>query len=197
MPFRAAGAAAEPVFKGATLLVADVSRGNVGQLAVDLLVATLQMQCVGYFEDPDVLPAVGASILPSHAARARERARRRAPVRARRSPTVLAAPVSVAAAPATRPAPEHGPAERPVRARAAGIEDGKLRVNTELFATADASLFVLQHRSLTSPAPTPTHLAAISHQCPAALQTSCARLRDVADRCLTSCARSPRRGGRG
>jgi hypothetical protein len=75
MPFRAAGSAAEPVFKGATLLVADVSRGNVGQLAVDLLVATLQMQCVGYFEDPDVLPAVGASILPSHAARARESAR--------------------------------------------------------------------------------------------------------------------------
>ena len=74
MPFRAAGDGAEPVCKGATLLVADVSRGNVGQLAVDLLVATLQMQCVGYFEDPDVLPAVGASILPSHAASARARA---------------------------------------------------------------------------------------------------------------------------
>jgi hypothetical protein len=162
MPFRAAGAAAEPVFKGATLLVADVSRGNVGQLAVDLLVATLQMQCVGYFEDPDVLPAVGASIVLSHAARALERCR--APVCTRRSPAGLATLFSVAAATVPRPAPEHGPAERPVRARAAGIEDGKLRVNTELFATADATLFVLQHRSLTAPAH--AYLAAFSHPCP-------------------------------
>lgn len=28
----------------------------------------------------------------------------------------------------------------------AGMEDGKLRVNTELFATQDATLFVLQQR---------------------------------------------------
>lgn len=59
MPFRAAGAGAAPAFKGATLLVADVARGNVGQLAADLLISTLQMQRVGYFDDPDVLPAVG------------------------------------------------------------------------------------------------------------------------------------------
>lgn len=50
---------ASPMFKGATLVVADVSRGNVGQLAADLLITTLQMKRVGYFEDPDVLPAVG------------------------------------------------------------------------------------------------------------------------------------------
>jgi len=59
MPFRAADAGAAPAFKGATLLVADVARGNVGQLAADLLISTLQMQRVGYFDDPDVLPAVG------------------------------------------------------------------------------------------------------------------------------------------
>ena len=45
---------------GSTLVVADVSRGNVGQLAADLLITTLQMRRVGYFNDPDVLPAVGA-----------------------------------------------------------------------------------------------------------------------------------------
>jgi len=50
-----------PVFKGATLVVADVSRGNVGQLAADLLITTMQMTRVGYFDDPDVLPAVGAT----------------------------------------------------------------------------------------------------------------------------------------
>ena len=51
---------AAPVFKGATLVIADVSRGNVGQLASDLFITTMQMRCVGYFDDPDVLPAVGA-----------------------------------------------------------------------------------------------------------------------------------------
>mmetsp|Transcript_70671 Transcript_70671/g.103573 ORF Transcript_70671/g.103573 Transcript_70671/m.103573 type:complete len:263 (+) Transcript_70671:64-852(+) len=75
-----------PVFKGATLVVADVSRGNVGQLAADLLITTMQMTRVGYFDDPDVLPAVG-------------------------------------------------------------MENGKLSVNTELFAAQDSSLFVLQQRS--------------------------------------------------
>jgi len=45
---------------GSTLVVADVSRGNVGQLAADLLITTLRMRRVGYFNDPDVLPAIGA-----------------------------------------------------------------------------------------------------------------------------------------
>jgi len=34
-----------------------------------------------------------------------------------------------------------------------GMESGKLRVNTELFASHDASLFVLQHRFLSSSLP--------------------------------------------
>ncbi len=37
-----------------------VTIGTVGQLAVDLLIATLKAQLVGYLEDPDVLPVVGA-----------------------------------------------------------------------------------------------------------------------------------------
>ena len=48
-----------PAFAGATLVVGDVSRGNVGQLAADLLITTVKMERVGYFDDPDVLPAVG------------------------------------------------------------------------------------------------------------------------------------------
>lgn len=59
MTFLPADPAAVPVFKGATLVVADVSRGNVGQLAADLLITTLQLRRIGYFDDPDVLPAVG------------------------------------------------------------------------------------------------------------------------------------------
>lgn len=36
-----------------------MSVGNVGQLAVDLIVATLRMQRVGWISDPAVLPVVG------------------------------------------------------------------------------------------------------------------------------------------
>ena len=67
MLFLPVDSAVGPVFKGATLVVADVSRGNVGQLAADLLVTTLQMRRVGYFDDPDVLPAVGEQLhAPPH-----------------------------------------------------------------------------------------------------------------------------------
>lgn len=37
----------------------SVSIGNVGQLAVDLIISTLQLQRLGYFESPDVLPCLG------------------------------------------------------------------------------------------------------------------------------------------
>lgn len=155
MPFRAAATEAETVFKGATLLVADVSRGNVGQLAVDLLVATLQMQCVGYFEDPDVLPAVGASYFPSQLWRVRALQ----DVRARTTkPRSSCSPVVRIFRSRPHPAPRSS-TDLLKDQRAAGIEDGKLRVNTELFTTADASLFVLQHRSLMPSAP--AHLEAM------------------------------------
>jgi len=45
---------------GATILIADVSLGNVGQLAADLIVTTLQLERVGFFDDDAVLAVVGA-----------------------------------------------------------------------------------------------------------------------------------------
>ena len=66
MVFQRAADAGGAEFGGSTLVVADVSRGNVGQLAADLLITTLQMRRVGYFNDADVLPAVGVH-LPSGA----------------------------------------------------------------------------------------------------------------------------------
>jgi proteasome assembly chaperone 2 len=44
---------------GRTLVMPCVGAGNVGQLAVDLLVATLALPRVGYAEEPHVLPCVG------------------------------------------------------------------------------------------------------------------------------------------
>lgn len=36
-----------------------LSIGNVGQLTVDLLIASLQAEKIGYLDDPNVLPCVG------------------------------------------------------------------------------------------------------------------------------------------
>mmetsp|Transcript_13676 Transcript_13676/g.34449 ORF Transcript_13676/g.34449 Transcript_13676/m.34449 type:complete len:258 (-) Transcript_13676:352-1125(-) len=48
-----------PVLAGATLLLPGVSIGNVGQLAVDLLVHSLKLRRVGFLESQYVLPSVG------------------------------------------------------------------------------------------------------------------------------------------
>lgn len=115
MVFQKAADAGKADFSGATLVVADVSRGNVGQLAADLLITTLQMRRVGYFNDADVLPAVGVrAFLPN---------------------------MYLAATAAWRQAMTF-----PSAVLSAGMEAGKLRVNTELFVAADAKLFVLQQR---------------------------------------------------
>lgn len=43
----------------ATLLVPALSIGNVGQLALDLIISSLQAHKAGYLDDPHVLPCVG------------------------------------------------------------------------------------------------------------------------------------------
>ncbi|KAI7758313.1 hypothetical protein M8C21_008831, partial [Ambrosia artemisiifolia] len=42
-----------------TLILPALSIGNVGQLAVDLLIASSKADRVGYLDDPNVLPCVG------------------------------------------------------------------------------------------------------------------------------------------
>lgn len=134
MPFfRASGEGIELRFAGSTLLVADVSRGNIGQLAADLLITTLQMQRVGYFDDPDVLPAVGLSspFVPTGWRGAGSCTASRGSLRTRMQ--VLMHWCSLGSMGSC--------------SGIAGIEDGRLRVNTEVFATKDSSLHVLQQRS--------------------------------------------------
>lgn len=152
MPFTLDDAAVVPNFKGTTLLIADVSRGNVGQLAADLLVTTLQMQRVGYFNDPDVLPAVGlctrVRLLSLHTPPGD---------RKDRACTHTTTPLTTAGFfphPALTPCSHsprlfHSALTQFVAREGTGIENGKLRVNTELFATHDCALFVLQQRYLT------------------------------------------------
>jgi len=53
------GKRAEEMFKGGTIIVADCSLGNVGQLSADLLISTLKMSKVGYIDDDALLPAIG------------------------------------------------------------------------------------------------------------------------------------------
>ncbi|KAM7470724.1 hypothetical protein LguiA_008907 [Lonicera macranthoides] len=42
-----------------TLLLPALSIGNVGQLAVDLLISSTRAERVGYFDEPNILPCVG------------------------------------------------------------------------------------------------------------------------------------------
>ncbi|KAL3515223.1 hypothetical protein ACH5RR_022125 [Cinchona calisaya] len=42
-----------------TLVLPALSIGNVGQLAVDLLISSWRAERIGYFDDPNVLPCVG------------------------------------------------------------------------------------------------------------------------------------------
>ncbi|GER49859.1 proteasome assembly chaperone 2 [Striga asiatica] len=42
-----------------TLILPALSIGNVGQLAVDLLISSLKSEKIGYLDDPNVLPCVG------------------------------------------------------------------------------------------------------------------------------------------
>jgi proteasome assembly chaperone 2 len=51
-----------PSMEGATLIIADVSLGNVGQLAADLIVTTLGMEVVAYLDDAAVLPVAGNEV---------------------------------------------------------------------------------------------------------------------------------------
>ncbi|XP_012691549.2 proteasome assembly chaperone 2 [Clupea harengus] len=48
-----------PSFKSYTLLMPAVSVGNVGQLAVDLIISTLQLPKVGHFHTDSLIPMVG------------------------------------------------------------------------------------------------------------------------------------------
>ncbi|KFQ70865.1 Proteasome assembly chaperone 2 [Phaethon lepturus] len=59
VPCDRGGASASSEFKGFTLLVPAVSVGNVGQLAVDLVISTLNMSKVGYFYTDCLVPMVG------------------------------------------------------------------------------------------------------------------------------------------
>ncbi|KAA0710708.1 Proteasome assembly chaperone 2 [Triplophysa tibetana] len=49
----------DPSFKGFTLVMPAVSVGNVGQLAVDLLISTLNMPKVGYLHTDCLIPMAG------------------------------------------------------------------------------------------------------------------------------------------
>ena len=51
--------ASVPEFKGSTLIIPSVSIGNVPQLAVDLLIATLKVPLVGYMSSPYLVPCAG------------------------------------------------------------------------------------------------------------------------------------------
>ncbi|CAI9781912.1 unnamed protein product [Fraxinus pennsylvanica] len=42
-----------------TLILPALSIGNVGQLAVDLLISSLKAEKIGYLDDPNILPCVG------------------------------------------------------------------------------------------------------------------------------------------
>ncbi|XP_038602582.1 proteasome assembly chaperone 2 isoform X2 [Tachyglossus aculeatus] len=53
------GGPAAPDFTGLTLLLPAVSVGNVGQLATDLIISTLNMPKVGYFYTDCLVPMVG------------------------------------------------------------------------------------------------------------------------------------------
>lgn len=48
-----------PEFKGSTLVIPSVSIGNVPQLAVDLIIATLNVPLVGYMTSPYLVPCAG------------------------------------------------------------------------------------------------------------------------------------------
>ncbi|XP_023563280.1 proteasome assembly chaperone 2 isoform X3 [Octodon degus] len=50
---------AEPDLSGCTLLLPAVSVGNVGQLAIDLIISTLNMSKIGYFYTDCLVPMVG------------------------------------------------------------------------------------------------------------------------------------------
>ncbi|XVF45829.1 hypothetical protein PTKIN_Ptkin02bG0238200 [Pterospermum kingtungense] len=49
----------QPNEQCSTLLLPALSIGNVGQLAVDLLVSSMKAEKIGYLDDPFVLPCVG------------------------------------------------------------------------------------------------------------------------------------------
>ncbi|XWS67508.1 hypothetical protein CRYUN_Cryun04dG0012500 [Craigia yunnanensis] len=49
----------QPLEECSTLLLPALSIGNVGQLAVDLLVSSMKAERIGYIDDPFVLPCVG------------------------------------------------------------------------------------------------------------------------------------------
>ncbi|GAQ78007.1 hypothetical protein KFL_000060740 [Klebsormidium nitens] len=51
------GSAAE--LKGTTLVVPAISIGNVGQLAIDLIITGLDLKRIGFLEEPNVLPCAG------------------------------------------------------------------------------------------------------------------------------------------
>ncbi|KAM4630767.1 proteasome assembly chaperone 2 [Polymixia lowei] len=61
-----------PSFKGFTLLMPAVSVGNVGQLAVDLIVSTLNMRRVGYIHTDCLIPMVGNNPYATSAENAEE-----------------------------------------------------------------------------------------------------------------------------
>jgi proteasome assembly chaperone 2 len=56
---RAVVAVPSPNLQGSTLVLPVVAVGNVAQLAVDLIVNTLQLQRSARLQDPSLLPAVG------------------------------------------------------------------------------------------------------------------------------------------
>ncbi|XP_013002116.1 proteasome assembly chaperone 2 isoform X3 [Cavia porcellus] len=49
----------DPDFSGCTLVLPAVSVGNVGQLAIDLIISTLNMSKIGYFYTDCLVPMVG------------------------------------------------------------------------------------------------------------------------------------------
>jgi len=51
-----------PSFANTTLIMPTLSIGNIGQLAVDLIINTLSMKRVAYIDEPSVLPFIGNDV---------------------------------------------------------------------------------------------------------------------------------------
>jgi proteasome assembly chaperone 2 len=50
----------KPSFERSILLLPLVSLGNVPQLAADLIIASLEMRCIGVFDARDHVPMIGS-----------------------------------------------------------------------------------------------------------------------------------------
>lgn len=58
--FQPVPSTSKPSFEDSILLLPLVSLGNVPQLAADLIIASLEMRCIGVFDARDHVPMIGS-----------------------------------------------------------------------------------------------------------------------------------------